>query len=68
MEKVEKMNTSENKQARDYSHEHNLRTKKKKRYVVELTKEKGEQLEAFLLGQGLTYSEWIRNIIEGEIK
>lgn len=66
------MNTSENKQdqsqARNYSHEHELRMKRNKRFVMELNKEKAELFEKYLQGQGLTYSKWIKNIIDKELK
>jgi hypothetical protein len=62
------MTTSENKQARDYSHEHNLRMKRNKRFVVELNKEKAEQFDQYLKGQGLTFSEWAKNNIDKELK
>lgn len=68
------MHTSENKQdqgqdqGRDYSHEHNLRMKRNKRFVMELKKDQAELFEKYLQGQGLTYSKWIKEIIENKLK
>lgn len=60
--------TENKEQIRNYKHEHKLRMRKNKRFVVEVHREKAELFEAYLKGQGLTYSQWIKNKIDIELR
>ena len=53
---------------RDYAYEHQLRTKKKKRFVADIEKEKALIFEALLKSKDITFSTWIKNQIEIEIQ
>jgi hypothetical protein len=54
---------SEKKLIRDYAYEHQLRTKKKKRFVCDIEKEKAQNFEAVLQSQDTTFSKWLHDRI-----
>jgi hypothetical protein len=53
---------------RDYAYEHQLRTKKKKRFVCDIEKEKAQEFEALLKSQDITFSKWMKEQISEYIK
>jgi len=48
---------------RDYAYEHQLRTKKKKRFACDIEKNKAHEFEALLKSQDITFSTWIKQRI-----
>lgn len=59
---------TEKKLIRDYAYEHQLRTKKKKRLVYEMDKEKAQVFEALLKSQDITFSKWMKDQINDYMK
>jgi hypothetical protein len=63
------MITGENKgYTRDYSHEHKIRSIKKKRLVCDVEKNKAEQFDAMLKNNDTTYSKWLHDRINEYIE
>jgi hypothetical protein len=62
------MTTSELKKSRDYSKEHLMRKAKKSRLLADIEKSKADAFTALLSEQGITFSKWINNQIDKEIK
>lgn len=63
------MKTGENKgYTRDYSHEHKIRSTKKKRLVCDVNKIKAEKFDAMLKINNITFSKWLHEKINEYIK
>jgi cephalosporin-C deacetylase-like acetyl esterase len=62
------MTTSENKKARDYSKEWQQRIKRLKRLNADIDRDQVDAFRQLLKAQGITYTEWLQNKINDEIK
>jgi hypothetical protein len=62
------MNTVELKKPRDYSQEHKKRKEKKSRLVVDMEKNLANEFMIHLGEKGITFSQWIKNHIDTELK
>lgn len=63
------MTNSENKAyIRDYSHEHKIRSLKKKRLICDMDKIKVEQFNEILKENNMTYSKWLNERIDEYLK
>ena len=62
------MNTSEIKKPRDYSREHKKRAEKKSRLLVDIDKNIANDFTIHLHEKGITFSQWIKEHINKELK
>jgi stalled ribosome rescue protein Dom34 len=62
----EKMETSEKR--RDYQKEHSRRKETKRRLRVDMDKNKADEFTNYLKSRGLTFTKWINNQIDKELK
>jgi hypothetical protein len=53
---------------RDYSREYQLRQKKIRRLAADVDRAKAEALKKHLAANGLTFTRWLNNQIDKEIK
>lgn len=53
---------------RNYSHEHKIRSIKKRRLVCDVEKIKAEQFDAMLKNNDITFSKWLHDRINEYIK
>jgi hypothetical protein len=60
--------TGELKRPRNYSLEHQRRKEKKTRLLVDIDKNKAEAFTGLLNKQGVTFSQWIKDHINNELK
>jgi hypothetical protein len=60
------METSEKR--RDYQKEHSRRKETKRRLRVDMDKNKADEFTAYLKSRGLTFTKWINNQIDKELK
>jgi hypothetical protein len=61
-------NTEKQGYTRDYSHEHKIRSLKKKRLICDMNKEKVEQFNAILKQNDITFSKWLHEKIDEYIE
>jgi hypothetical protein len=60
------MNTGEKR--RDYQKEYEKRKQKQRRLRVDMDKNKADEFTDYLKSRGLTFSKWINDIIDNELK
>jgi hypothetical protein len=60
------MNTGEKK--RDYKNEYDKRKQKQRRLRVDMDKSRADEFTDYLKSRGLTFSKWIKNAIDNELK